>query len=192
MFRARARLLGVALRLATLLVLFAAPAHAWKTAFDSDGAIVVDGTRTFIVGTYMVGNKYTAPEPTPELYNELAVAGFNLVQASPADMDAAHAAGLMTWTSAGVIDLKDVDASAAALIQRVSAVKDHPALAFLETSDEPAWTWMKAEARIGAEAFAKSYPIVKTADPDHLLYTNHAPTNLIRTLMWRRASNSIG
>jgi len=139
----------------------------------------------------MAGNKYTVPKPTPELYAELAKAGFNLVQASPADMDAAHAAGLMTWTGAGVIDPKDAEASAKALTDRVNAVKDHPSLAFLETSDEPAWTWMKAEARIGAEAFAKSYPIVKAADSRHLLYTNHAPTNLVSTLEAYNAGTDI-
>jgi hypothetical protein len=106
-------------------------------------------------------------------------------------MDAAHAAGLMVWTGGGVIDLKDPEASAKALTDHVKSVKDHPALAFLETSDEPAWTWMKAEARISAEAFAKSYPIVKAADPDHLLYTNHAPTNLISTLTAYNAGTDI-
>ena len=106
-------------------------------------------------------------------------------------MDAAHAAGLMTWTSAGVIDLKDPEASAKALTDRVNAVKTHPSLAFLETSDEPAWTWMKPEPRVSAETFATSYPIVKAADPDHLLYTNHAPTNLISTLAAYNAGTDI-
>jgi hypothetical protein len=171
--------------------LLSTPAHAWNTAYDTDGAITVDGTRTFIVGTYMAGNKYTAPKPTPELYSELAAAGFNLVQASPAEMDAAHATGLMTWTAAGVIDLKDPEASAKALTDRVNAVKRHPSLAFLETSDEPAWTWMKPNPRVSAETFATSYPIVKAADPDHLLYTNHAPTNLISTLAAYNAGTDI-
>lgn len=169
--------------IAPLLVHVPFFACAWTTAYDTDGAITVDGKRTFVVGTYMVGNKYTAQNPAPDLYEELAEAGFNLVQASGANMDLAHEAGLMTWTGAGVIDLKDADASAEALTERVNAVKDHPSLAFLETSDEPAWTWMKAEPRIPAEAFAKSYPVVKAADPKHLLYTNHAPTNLISTLV---------
>ena len=169
--------------IAFLAVAFSLPAFAVITAYDTDGTITVDGKRTFITGTYMVGNKYTAATPTPELYKELADAGFNLVQASGENMDHAHTAGLMTWTGAGVIDLKDLDASSKALAERVNAVKNHPSLAFLETSDEPAWTWMKPEPRITAEAFAKSYPIVKAADPNHLLYTNHAPTNLISTLV---------
>ncbi|NUM56402.1 MAG: hypothetical protein HUU46_22420 [Candidatus Hydrogenedentes bacterium] len=175
-----------------LLCTVASPsALAWATAYDTDGAITVDGKRTFIVGTYMVGNKYTAPQPTPELYKELADAGFNLVQAAPENLDTAHAAGLMTWLGAGVVDPKDFESSAKALTERVNAVKGHPSLAFLETSDEPAWTWMKAEARISAEAFAKSYPIVKAADSNHLLYTNHAPTNLISTLVAYNAGTDI-
>lgn len=174
-----------------LSVTLAFPTAAVTTAYDTDGAITVDGKRTFIIGTYMVGNKYTAPTPTPELYKELADAGFNLVQASGENMDHAHAAGLMTWTGAGVIDLKDPEASGKQLAERVNAVKGHPSLAFLETSDEPAWTWMKVEPRITAEAFAKSYPIVRAADPNHLLYTNHAPTNLISTLVPYNAGTDI-
>ncbi|MCC6797217.1 MAG: hypothetical protein IT366_19020 [Candidatus Hydrogenedentes bacterium] len=165
--------------------------QAVTTAYDTDGTITVDGKRTFITGTYMVGNKYNAPTPTPALYKELADAGFNLVQASGESMDHAQAAGLMTWTGAGVIDLKDPETSGKQLAERVSAVKDHPSLAFLETSDEPAWTWMKAEPRLTADAFAKSYPIVKATDPNHLLYTNHAPTNLISTLVQYNAGTDI-
>ncbi|MDZ4858432.1 MAG: hypothetical protein SGI88_05575 [Candidatus Hydrogenedentes bacterium] len=182
------------LRATTLLALAACfPEYAQPitTAFDDGGAITVNGKRTFIVGTYMVGNQYTAPEPTPALYAELATAGFNLVQASPAEMDAAHAAGLMTWTGAGVIDPANPGASAQALTDRVKAVANHPSLAFLETSDEPAWTWMKPEARIPADVFAKSYPIIKAADSNHLLYTNHAPTNLISTLKAYNAGTDI-
>ncbi|MCC6153470.1 MAG: hypothetical protein IT367_06905 [Candidatus Hydrogenedentes bacterium] len=186
--RSRNRLLLLLLFVTSCVSLKAYPV---TTAFDTDGAITVDGKRTFIVGTYMVGNKYTAPTPTPQLYKELADAGFNLVQASGENMDHAEAAGLMTWTGAGVIDLKDPEASGKQLADRVNAVKGHPSLAFLETSDEPAWTWMKAEPRITAEAFAKSYPIVKATDPNHLLYTNHAPTNLISTLVQYNAGTDI-
>ncbi|HRK36214.1 MAG TPA: hypothetical protein PLJ47_16580 [Candidatus Hydrogenedentes bacterium] len=174
-----------------LLLCSAAIAEPRVTAFDDDGTITVNGARTFIIGTYMVGNQYTAPEPTPALYEELAQSGFNLVQAGPAQMDAAHAAGLMTWTGVGVIDPADPENSARALTERVKAVAKHPSVAFLETSDEPAWTWLKAEPRITADVFAKSYPIIKAADSNHLLYTNHAPTNLVSTLKAYNAGTDI-
>lgn len=153
-----------------------------RTAYDTDGTILVDGKRTLILGTYMVGNRYTAPNPTLEHYRELAHAGFNLVRASAEHMDLALEAGLLTWTDAGTLDLNDPDGSAQAIIRRVEAVRDHPSLAFLETTDEPAWTWMKAEPRVPAEALVRAYPIIKQTDPNHLLYTNHAPTNLESTL----------
>lgn len=167
---------------ASLVLYLTVSALAVETAYDDDGMVTVNGARTFIVGTYMVGNKYTAPNPSPELYRELAESGFNLVQASRDQMDMAHAAGLMTWTGAGVIDEKEVEGSSRALVERVRAVTGHPSLAFLETSDEPAWTWMKAEPRIPASAFEASYPIVKSVAPKNLLYTNHAPTNLESTI----------
>jgi len=152
------------------------------TAYDDDGTITVNGKRTLIIGTYHVGNKYTATEPTPELYGEIAEAGFNLVHAGAKSLDMVHAAGLMAWAGAGTIDLDQREESRERILAGVNAVKDHPALAFLETVDEPAWTWMQAEARVPAQAFLEAYPIIKEADPNHLLYTNHAPTNLVKTM----------
>ncbi len=160
----------------------AAPTGPIKTGFDTDGAITVNGARTLIIGSYHAGNKYTAPKPTAELYKELADAGFNLVSASGADAQLAHAAGLMTWTSVGTLDPKDREKTTQALKDRVSAAKGQAGLAFLESVDEPAWTWMKAEQRVPAQAFVDAYPLIKQVDPDHLLYLNHAPTNLVKTL----------
>lgn len=152
------------------------------TAYDDDGMVTVNGQRTLIIGTYYAGNKYTAPKPTPELYEELAAAGFNLVHGNADTLDMIQAAGLMAWTNAGTLDLANREASQQKILAAVNAVKDHPALAFLETVDEPAWTWMKAEARVPAQALVDAYPIIKGADPNHLLYTNQAPTNLVKTL----------
>ncbi|GMW02274.1 MAG: hypothetical protein AMXMBFR84_34100 [Candidatus Hydrogenedentota bacterium] len=167
--------------------------HAqYVTAFDDDGMVTVNGTRTFIVGSYYVGNNSTAKGPAPELYAEAAEAGFNLVLAGSTEaMDMAHAAGLMTWRPVGTLDLADREGSAAKLKEAVAAVKDHPSLAFLETVDEPAWTWMKPEQRIPAEALVEAYPIIKEIDPDHLLYTNHAPTNLVKTMQAYNAGTDI-
>ena len=155
------------------------------TAFDDDGAITVDGKRTFIIGSY-------AAAKSDRPYAELAEAGFNLVNASPDKLDAANEAGLMTWTSVGAIKLDaGKDESVQALTSAVNRVKDHPSLAFLETVDEPAWTWMKPEARVPSQAFAEAYPIIKQADPNHLLYMNHAPTNLVKTMQAYNAGTDI-
>ena len=154
-------------------------------AYDDDGAITINGKRTVIIGSY-----YAAQSDRP--YAELAEAGFNLVHAGGvAEMDKAHDAGLLTWFTVGTLDLADRAVSAEKLIAAVNAVKDHPSLAFLETVDEPAWTWMKAEARVPAEALVEAYPLIKQADPNHLLYTNQAPTNLVSTLLRYNAGTDI-
>ncbi|NLP09017.1 hypothetical protein GX408_01335, partial [bacterium] len=74
------------------------------------------------------------------------------------------------------------DSGRAAYGERINRLKDHPALLFWEMEDEPAWRWNSAEARIPAEDLQKSYAVLKENDPHHLVYTNHAPTNLISTL----------
>lgn len=164
---------------------FSATAAARVTAFDDDGAVTVDGKRTFIIGSY-------AAAKSDRPYAELAEAGFNLVNAGPDKLDAALEAGLMTWTSVGTIRLDDGrEESVKAVVDAVTRVKDHPSIAFLETVDEPAWTWQKAEARVPWQAFAEAYPIIKQTDPNHLLYMNHAPTNLIKTMRAYNAGTDI-
>ncbi|MCP4642710.1 MAG: hypothetical protein GY851_19850 [bacterium] len=88
----------------------------------------------------------------------------------------------MVWVTVGTLDLEKRDESAAALIEKVNGVKDHPALAILESVDEPAWDYGKVGPRIPAEPFVEAYPIIKQADPNHLMYMNHAPTNLVKTM----------
>ncbi len=178
---------GVAAATGVLLLIslgFAGSAAAapLRTAYDDDGIITVNGVRTLIIGSYYAGSKYSASQSMAEAYAELAEAGFNLVHAGAKDLDEVHVAGLMAWSNAGTLDLDDREKSTQRLLDAVNAVKDHPALAFLETVDEPAWTWMKAEARVPAQALVEAYPIIKGADPNHLLYTNHAPTNLVKTM----------
>jgi len=160
--------------------------YAWgqalHVAYDTDGTITINGKRTLIIGSYYASNKYTEPKPKEADYRALAKAGFNLVHGSADQLDMIHDAGLMAWVTVGTVDLKDIDGSAKKLRQKVEAVRDKPAVAFLETVDEPAWTWMKAEQRVPAEALVKAYPVIKDVDSNHLLYTNHAPTNLVSTL----------
>jgi hypothetical protein len=163
--------------------LFTARAESmYKTAFDDDGMVTVNGTRTFIIGTYHTGNKYSAPSPTAELFKEQAEAGFNLARGAGDTADLAQAAGLMTWTSVGTLDLDNREASEKTLRGKVRMAASHPSVAILESVDEPAWTWMKAEARIPADPFVAAYPVIKEEAPNLLLYMNHAPTNLVSTM----------
>ena len=169
-----------------LLLCGSALAAPLATSYDDDGMITVNGKRTLIIGSY-----YTTKSDRP--YGELADAGFNLVRTGlkTEDLDKAQAAGLAAWVTVGTIKPDDREASTAKLLANVNAVKDHPALAFIETVDEPAWTWKKTEARIPPEPFAEAYPLIKQADPNHLLYMNHAPTNLVKTMRAYNAGTDI-
>ncbi len=171
--------MGYVLVAAIVLTGAAAAANAATLVvdYDNDGTITINGERTLIIGSY-----YAAQSDQP--YAELAEAGFNLVRTGRniEEMDNAHAAGLMIWSTVGTLDLEDREGSTEQLLERVNAIKDHPALAFIETVDEPAWTWMKAEPRVPPEPFIKAYPLIKNAAPGRLLYMNHAPTNLVKTM----------
>lgn len=167
------------------LACFQAFAQPYAVSFDTDGAILVNGKRTLIIGSY-----YAAKSDQP--YQEMADAGFNLVRAgSPETLDQAQAAGVMAWTAVGALDLETRAESEAALIERVKAVKDHPALAIIETVDEPAWDWLKTGQRVPAQVFAETYPVIKQIAPDKLLYMNHAPTNLVSTMKPYNAGTDI-
>ncbi|MCP4641660.1 MAG: hypothetical protein GY851_14550, partial [bacterium] len=172
--------------LLTALGTMAGAAHAAPTvtAYGDDGMVTVNGKRTFILGSYHIGSKYATERPRTEALAEMAEAGFNLVHTGvdQAQLDEAQAAGLMVWVTVGTLDLEKRDESAAALVEKVNGVKDHPALAILESVDEPAWDYGKVGPRIPAEPFVEAYPIIKQADPNHLMYMNHAPTNLVKTM----------
>ncbi|MBI2434628.1 MAG: hypothetical protein HYV26_17365 [Candidatus Hydrogenedentes bacterium] len=153
------------------------------------------GARTFIVGSYYAGNK--DHPPALESYQELKEAGFNLVSASGEQAALAQQAGLMFWTNIGTLDLGKREESAQQIRERVLTLKDHPALAFYEQFDEPAWTWIgepnakPGAPRATAEQFQDTYELVRGVDTNHLIYTNHAPTNLVGTLQAYNAGTDI-
>ena len=168
----------------------AEPAHV--TAYDGDGAITVNGERTLIIGTYyhaLAGDT----RPIDRQMAELKEAGFNLVHTDLSEeaQQAAANAGLLTWVTVGTVDLQQPDESAQRLRESVQQAVNLPAVAFLETTDEPAWTWKEAGARVPAEALVTAYPMIKEIDPHHLLYTNHAPVNLVSTMQAYNAGTDI-
>lgn len=146
-------------------------------AYDEDGMLLVNGQRTFVIGSYYLPK---AAEP----YKALAQAGYNLIRvnADSADLDQARAAGLNTWISIGSLQNQDTPQGLQAFTGKVRAFKDHPALLIWETEDEPAWRWNTAQRRVEPEMMIKSYNAIKQEDPNHLVYVNHAPTNLVSTL----------
>ena len=170
----------------TLFLPLTGVASAATVGYDTaDGSVTVEGQRTFIIGTYHAGNVHTEPVPTLKTYQDLAAAGFNLVNASGTNLDFVHQAGMYAWTAVGTVD---ASTTAAQLTGRINALKAHPALAIYEQFDEPAWTWIGTPGttpgaqRATAEQFKAGYDAIRAADPDKLVYTNHAPTNLVKTL----------
>ena len=154
-------------------------AHASDVAVGEDLVIRFDGEPFFPVGIYHLP---ISDDP----YSELADAGFNLVRAGASrdQLDKAHAAGLKAWVPIGghlTFD-KEVDAKRAKLAEVVDGLKDHPALLAWESVDEPAWTHMKAEQRVPAAHLAAGYRALRQLDPDHPVWLNHAPANLVETM----------
>lgn len=176
--------------LALSLASMAAP--PFTTDFDGDGTITVNGERTLIIGTYyhaMLDDNRTVVDQLAELKD----AGFNLVRTDFNDevQNAAADLGLMTWLTVGTVAMDDLDASTRKLRETVQRAAAMPAVAFLETTDEPAWTWKEAGARVPPEALITAYPIIKELAPDYLLYTNHAPVNLVSTMQAYNAGTDI-
>ena len=147
-----------------------------KINCDQDGMLVINGKRTFIIGSY-----YLPKTPAP--FKELSVNGYNYihVNADQQQLDSAQSNGLRTWLSTGSIknnDPKDI----ARITDLIVKFKNHPSLLFWEMEDEPAFTWNSAEPRIKPEPLIETYRLIKQNDPEHLVITNHGPVNLISTL----------
>jgi len=148
-----------------------------KYYYDDDGMIVINKQRIFVVGTY-----HLPKSENP--FDELSNAGYNLARTSAKkeDMDAANQSNLYTWTSIGSMNPEKPKESSQRLRDIVNKLKHHPALLFWEMEDEPAFTWNSASPRVKPEPVIQSYEIIKQEDPEHLLYMNHGPVNLVTTL----------
>jgi hypothetical protein len=145
--------------------------------YDDDGMLMIDGRRTFIIGSY-----YLPKEAAP--YRAMAQAGYNLIRvnATAAELDSARANGLKAWISIGSLQNQDTPQGLQSFKEKIRPLKEHPGLLFWETEDEPAWRWNTAEQRVPADMMIKSYNAIKSEDPKHLVYVNQAPTNLVSTL----------
>lgn len=121
-------------------------AFAGQSTIDDDRMLVLNGKRTFILGLY----EY--PEDEARL-DEVASAGFNLVQATAAPkevtsrLDRLHAKGLSAWVNLGsnVSSAGDPQGIERALRNLVSELGAYPALAIWEVPDEALWNcWYEA------------------------------------------------
>jgi len=159
-----------------------------RVTYDSDGMLRIEGARRFVLGAYGIPGGLS---PTEGL-ESLARAGFSLVRvgADEGSLDGAHTAGLRAWVSVGALDPED-PTRRQAIERTVTRLRDYPALLFWETVDEPAWTWLSAEARVRPEPLVATYGLLHSLDPHHLVYLNHAPTNLVSTLRAYAAATDI-
>ena len=144
---------------------------------DSGGMLVIHGRRRFVVGLYQLPK---IADPWPEVRD----AGFNLVHvgASREELDLAARHQLYGWVTVGSIAPPSRSADESRIRNIVESCKDHPALLFWETEDEPSYQWKKPGARIPPENIIAARRLLKSIDPVHPAYLNHPPANLVATL----------
>jgi hypothetical protein len=145
-------------------------AAALALAIDTDGMVLINGQRTFLIGLYDFAK-------TANPWADTREAGFNLVHVKPsaADLRLARQHGLYAWTSIGT--------SEASIRKTVPALAGEPALILWETEDEPTFVWNKPrEIRTPPEKIIAARKLVQSLDPGRLFYLNHSPTNLVTTL----------
>lgn len=126
-------------------------AYAVTVSVDSDRVLVVDGTRTFVIGLY--------ENPADDaVLDQVAAAGFNLVNApaNKAALDRLHSRGLYAWVNTGsATDLSaDRIAREKQLRELAADLAGHPALLVWEVQDEALWncwysafSWRRGEER---------------------------------------------
>ena len=142
------------------------------------GMLRVRGKREFILGLYQVTKHDGA-------LREASEAGFNLINrsATPAAYDEAHALGLWCWSSVGSLPQEKRAEAENRMRQTIETVRDHPALLFWETEDEPTFVWKDPEKiRTPASQINETAAFIRKLDPAHPLYLNQSPTNLVSTL----------
>lgn len=151
--------------------------HKEHVYYEHDGMLVIDGKRTFIIGSYH-------HPKTSRHFNELAKHGYNYtrIEADQTALDSAQAHHVMTWIVTGSIQPGNEHADRKRIAQLVNKFKNHPSLLCWEMEDEPAFTWNSDKPRVKPEPLIETYQLIKQEDPDHLVITNHGPVNLVSTL----------
>jgi hypothetical protein len=157
-----------------------------QSSYGADGMMNIHGKRTFLLGLYQRPIQ-------PKSLETMVKTGFNLVNL-PTDittLDSAKAAGINTWVTLGTIDPAKRKESWKKIKQSVALLKNHPSILAYELADEPAYTWNSTQLRILPAIMTETRDSVKKADPEHLIYLNHAPVNLVETMKQYNPSNDI-
>ncbi|MEI6275799.1 MAG: hypothetical protein WCP08_07405 [Prolixibacteraceae bacterium] len=159
------------------------PVKKKNPAYANDGMIIVNDQRKFILGLYQKPIQSNA-------FESLVSKGYNLVSL-PADtrsLDSAKAAGIMCWVTLGTLDTLHREDSWLPIRKKMDDLKNHSSLLAWELADEPAYTWNSNKLRIIPEIMKETHDSVVNSDPNHPIYLNHAPVNLVETM--RRYNNS--
>jgi hypothetical protein len=161
-----------------------------KVTIAEDGRLLVNGQPFFFIGT--------APGPPVDLktpeggdgWAELAAGGISVVRGgvshenwTPAAfdefaryLDVAHAHGVYVWPFLREkVDFRRPSARAE-LTAFINRYKDHPAVLFWKSADEPEW------GRIPVEPLRQAYELIRELDPNHPVWFCHAPRGTLETL----------
>ncbi len=115
---------------------FASSARAIR--IDHDGMLCIGSQREFILGLYQ------APKHKGAL-RQASEAGFNLIHrsATRAAHDEAQTLGLWGWSALGSLPATNRSEAEARMRQVIETLRDHPALLFWETEDEPTFALLR-------------------------------------------------
>lgn len=160
-----------------ILFLYISTHAMCQTTINANNYLVHNEKPVFVIGAYGL--------PEGMSLEQAKAMGFNVINGARL-MDEAQQLGMNVWSSFG----EQLDFESGDLTQKkqniqstVQKYKDHPALLFWESMDEPAWTNKKPElARASASGLSKGYAYLKTLDNTHPVYLNHAPRNRVETL----------
>ena len=160
-----------------------------SSAVFAGTTVIHNGKPFFPIGIY----HYPKRLPLQPRFEELANAGFNTVL-SPLTtsielMDTAwdHGIGVIPTLGWNMILDTSEESKKAVLREHVERLKDHPALLGYEAPDEIAWVDYSPDFGFGdpgrnMEGILKGYSFMKSIDPDHPIWMNHAPRNSIEYL----------
>lgn len=142
------------------------------------GFMTRDDKPFFLIGAY---------SPPPDVdHKGVAEMGFNVLSigGASAEWGKCREAGLGIWHTLGLnLQGENIETTKASIRKTVETYRDHPNLVMWESTDEPAWTDETPEkARVAPEPLIAGYNFLKTLDPHHPVYLNHAPRNTIETL----------
>jgi len=164
--------------------------NAANVSISDDGRLLVDGTPTFFIAF--------SPGPPVDLrtpeggdgWAEMAEGGMLVVRgdshygdwtaeyvaAFGPYLDAAHARGVFVFPKLREMVELHHPGRREQLIEFVERYRDHPAIMFWKSADEPEW------CKIPVEPLVEAYGLIRRLDPRHPVWICHAPRGTLRTL----------